>query len=191
MRALSFRSPIHCCGTGPPRGVSRTRWPGRGKETRVLPSSGPRDQDAARCPPPGTSPGPVGEEGCVRLSSGRTRLPGRVPAPPRVSPVESNGRGVPLRREGAGRSRPRTLTTPCLSLFAPEEDRGFLTRTGSVVCSCRFCTSAAAEHWQLRTVRANTTRRVNPSGPREVTLCAALCLQKGRRCVSAVFRHVL
>lgn len=58
----------------------------------MLPSSGPRDQDAARCPPPGTSPGPVGEEGCVRLSSGRPRLPGRVPAPPRAraSPVESN-----------------------------------------------------------------------------------------------------
>lgn len=98
------------------------RWPGRGKETRVLPSSGPRDQDAARCPPPGTSPGPVGEEGCVRLSSGRTRLPGRVPAPPRASPVESNGRGVPLRREGAGRSRPRTLTTPLpVSILRPKK----------------------------------------------------------------------
>lgn len=62
---------------------------GTGQETRVLPSSGPRDQDAARCPPPGMSPGPVGEEGCVRLSSGRTRLPGRVPAPPRAR--ESRG----------------------------------------------------------------------------------------------------
>lgn len=81
--------------------------------------------------------------------------------------------------------------TPACLYSAPEEDRGFLTRTGSVVCSCRFCASAAAEHWQLRTARANTTRRVNPSGPREVTLCAALCLQKGRRRVSAVFRHVL
>lgn len=90
----------------------------------MLPSSGPRDQDAARCPPPGTSPVPVGEEGCVRLSSGRTRLPGRVPAPPRarVSPVESNGRGVPLRREGAGRSRPRTLTTPLpVSILRPKK----------------------------------------------------------------------
>lgn len=88
----------------------------------MLPSSGPRDQDAARCPPPGTSPGPVGEEGCVRLSSGRTRLPGRVPAPPRASPVESNGRGVPLRREGAGRSRPRTLTAPLpVSILRPKK----------------------------------------------------------------------
>lgn len=93
----------------------------------MLPSSGPRDQDAARCPPPGTSPGPVGEEECERcvwLSFGRTRLPGRVPAPPRAraSPVESNGRGVPLRREGAGRSRPRTLTTPLpVSILRPKK----------------------------------------------------------------------
>lgn len=76
---------------------------------------------------PARPPGPVGEEGCercVRLSSGRTRLPGRVPAPPRAraSPVESNGRGVPLRREDAGRSRPRTLTTPLpVSILRPKK----------------------------------------------------------------------
>lgn len=54
--------------------------------------------------------------------SGRTRLPGRVPAPPRASPVESNGRGVPLRREDAGRSRPWTLTTPLpVSILRPKK----------------------------------------------------------------------